>query len=121
MPFLKQPLIFPYLCHKSVTTCQIESYKVSKFKLKLDLCNCVKTEMIEATAPPQQPQKRGTTFFGTSCVVQNEVWNALLHTLKVKKTNILSSLCIFGLLIKEIIKKMLWQVRQVGRKVGIYI
>ena len=53
MLFLKQPLILPFLCHKSATACQIHSYKVSNFKLKGDLSNSVKTEMIESTAPPQ--------------------------------------------------------------------
>ena len=50
---LKQPLILPFLCHKSATTCQIDSYKVSNSKLKPDLCNCVKIEIIEFTTPPQ--------------------------------------------------------------------
>ena len=53
MLFLEQPLILPFLCHKSATTCQIDSYKVSNSKLKPDLCSSVKTEMIESTAPPQ--------------------------------------------------------------------
>ena len=53
MLFLKQPLILPFLCHKSATTCQIDSNKVSNSKLKLDLCNCVKIEIIEPTAPTQ--------------------------------------------------------------------
>ena len=34
-------------------TCQIDSNKVSNSKLKLELCNRVKTEIIESTAPPQ--------------------------------------------------------------------
>ena len=64
MPFLKQPFILLSLCHKSVTTCQIDSSKVSKFKLKLDVCNCVKVKVIESTAPTQQPYKRGTIILG---------------------------------------------------------
>ena len=64
MLFLKQPLILPFLCHKSATTCQIDSYKVSNSKLKPDLCNCVKAEMIEFTAPPKQPHKQGASFLG---------------------------------------------------------
>ena len=67
MPFLKDPLILSFLCHKSATTCQIDSYKVSNSKLKSDLCNCVKTEIIESTAPPQYLHKRGTVFLGTPC------------------------------------------------------
>ena len=47
---LKQPLILPFLRHKSATTCQIDSNKVSNSKLKLDLC---KSEIIESTAPPK--------------------------------------------------------------------
>ena len=62
MLFLKQPLILLFLCHKSATTCQIDSNKVSSSKLRPDLCSCVKTEMIESTTPPQQPHKRGTIF-----------------------------------------------------------
>ena len=64
MLFLKQPLIWPFLCDKSATTCQIDSYKVSNFNLKPDLCSRVKFETIECTAPPQQPHKRGTIFLG---------------------------------------------------------
>ena len=67
MLFLKQPFILPVLCHKSATICQIDSYKVSNSKLKPDLCNCVKTEIIESTVPPRQPHKRGAIFFATPC------------------------------------------------------
>ena len=42
MLFLKQSLILACICHKSATTCQVDSNKVSNSKLKLDLCNCVK-------------------------------------------------------------------------------
>ena len=49
--FIKLPLILLFLGHKSETTCQIDSNKVSNSKLKLDLCNFVKSEMIEPTAP----------------------------------------------------------------------
>ena len=72
MLFLKQALILPFLCHKSATTCQIDSYEVSNSKLRLDLCNCVKTEMIESTAPPQYLYKR-STLFGTRSRMQNVV------------------------------------------------
>ena len=61
MLFLKQPLILPFLCYKSSTTCQIDSNKVSNSKLKPNLCNCVKTKMIEST---QQPRRWGTNFLG---------------------------------------------------------
>ena len=71
MLFLKPPLILLFLCHKSATTCQIDSYKVSNSKLKPDLCNCVKTEMIEYTAPSQQPDKRGTIVVGTPSIGNN--------------------------------------------------
>ena len=60
----KQPFMLPFPCHKSATTCQIDSNKVSNYKLNPDLCNCVKTEIIDSKAPPQYPQKRGTTFLG---------------------------------------------------------
>ena len=48
----------PFLCDKSATTCQIDLKKVPNSKLKPDLCNCAKTEMIESKAPPQQSHKR---------------------------------------------------------------
>ena len=64
MLFLMQPFILSILCHKSATTCQIDSNKVSNFKLKLNLCNRVKNELIECTAPPQQPQKSDTIILG---------------------------------------------------------
>ena len=53
MLFLGQLLNLPFLRHKSATIRQIDSYMVSNSKLKLDLCNCVKFEIIEPTAPPQ--------------------------------------------------------------------
>ena len=64
---LKQGLILSFLCHKLATTCQIDSNKVSNSKLKPVQCNCVKTKMIDATAPPQQPHK-GAHIFGTPCI-----------------------------------------------------
>ena len=63
MLFLKQPHILPFFCHKSATTCQIDSYKVSNSKLKPDLSKCAKTEIIELTAPPQQQNKQGANFW----------------------------------------------------------
>ena len=65
MLFLKHPLILPLLYHKSVTAGQIDSNKVSNSKLKLDLCNCIKTEIIESTARPQYAHKRDTIFWDT--------------------------------------------------------
>ena len=53
MLFVKQTLILPFLRHKSATTCQIDSNKVSNCKLKFYLCNCVKFEMVEFKASPQ--------------------------------------------------------------------
>ena len=50
---LKEPLISPFLCHNLAATCQIDSNNVSISKLKPDLCNCVKSEIVESTAPPQ--------------------------------------------------------------------
>ena len=66
--FLKQPLILPFLCHKSTITCQIDLYKVSNSKLKPDPFNYVKTKIVESTAPPQQPHKQGTHFLGHTVV-----------------------------------------------------
>ena len=66
MLFVEQPLIILlFLCHESATMCQIDSNKVSNSKLKPDLSNCVKTEVIEPTAPPQWPHKQGSIFWGT--------------------------------------------------------
>ena len=42
MLFLEQPLIFPFLCHRSAATCQIDSKKVSNHKLKTYLYKCIK-------------------------------------------------------------------------------
>ena len=53
MLFLKQPLILPFLCHKSATTCRIDSRDFSNSRLKFDLRNCVKSEVIESIAPSQ--------------------------------------------------------------------
>ena len=50
---LKQPLILPFLYHKSAAKYQIDLNKVSYSKLKPDLCNSVKTEIIESRPPPQ--------------------------------------------------------------------
>ena len=60
MLILKQQLTLPFLCYKSAITSQIDSYKVSNSKLTPYLCNCVNTEKIESTAPPQQPHKNCT-------------------------------------------------------------
>ena len=56
--------MLPVLCHESATTCQIDLSKVSNSELKPDLSKSVKTKVIESTAPPQQPYKRGTIFSG---------------------------------------------------------
>ena len=69
MLFLKQLLTLHFLCHKSATTCQIDSNKVSNSKLNLDLCNCINNEITESIAPPQQPHKRRTIFV-TPCTVK---------------------------------------------------
>ena len=53
MLVLMQPLMLPFLCHKSGTTGQIDSKKMANSKSKPDLCNCVNIKMIESTAPPQ--------------------------------------------------------------------
>ena len=50
---LKQPFILLFLCCKSTTIYQIESYKVSNSKLKPELSNCSKTEMTESAAVQQ--------------------------------------------------------------------
>ena len=60
MLFLKQLLMLPFLCHKSATTCQIDSYKVSNSKLTPDLCHCLKHKMIESKAAVQ----KGHNFLG---------------------------------------------------------
>ena len=80
MLFLKQPLILPFPYHKSATTCQFDSNKVSSSKLKSDLCNGVKTEILESTAPPQQLQKRGS-IFGHSVEILKPQQKALLFEL----------------------------------------
>ena len=54
MLFLKQPLNLPFLYHKSATTYDIDSNKVSNSNLKPDLCNCLKTKIIKRTALSQK-------------------------------------------------------------------
>ena len=70
MLFLRQLHILPLLCHKSATTCQIDSYKALNTKLNSDQNNCVNNEMIEFTAPPQYPQKRGRIFWDTLYILE---------------------------------------------------
>ena len=65
MMFLEQPLIMPFLCQESATTCQIDSNKVSNSKLKHGLRDCVKIDKIEFIPPPQHPHKLGTIFLDT--------------------------------------------------------
>ena len=64
MLVLKQPLIWPFFRYKSATTGPIDPYNVSNSKLKPDLCNCVKLEIVESAAPPRLPHKQGTNFLG---------------------------------------------------------
>ena len=77
--FSKQPLTLPSLCHKSVTTSQTDSYKVSNSTVKPNLCNCIKSKMTQSTEPPQQPHKQGTILSWTLCSgLQKErsfLWN----------------------------------------------
>ena len=48
----------------SARTCQMAQTRYQTCKLKPDLCNCVKTEIFEYTAPSQQPYKRGKSVLG---------------------------------------------------------
>ena len=64
MLFLKQPFILPFLYHESATTSQVDSNKVSNSTLKPELCSCMKLEINESIAPPQQPQSQGTNCLG---------------------------------------------------------
>ena len=72
MLFFTQPFILPFLCHKSATSCRIDSSKVSNSKLKLDVYNCVKTEVTECTGPPQRQQKLGGIILGHPVSKQTE-------------------------------------------------
>ena len=62
MLFLKQPLILPLPYNKSATTCHNDSSKV------------LKSEIIEDTAPPQWPHKRGTIILGHPVFVRLGSW-----------------------------------------------
>ena len=64
-------LILPLLCHKSATACQVDSYVVSKSKLKPDLNNCVNTEMTESTAPPHSHKNGAQLFLGHPVATEN--------------------------------------------------
>ena len=77
MLFLKQPCILPFLFHKSATTCHSDSNKVSNSKLKPDLRNCFKPEVIESTSPPQQPHKWGT--FLDTLFVHSEAQKSVIY------------------------------------------
>ena len=90
MLLLKQPLILPFLCHKSATTCQIDSYKISNRKLKRDLCNCVKTDIIVSKAPPQFPYKRSTILSG-----HPEKCKSSLAIIWLQESLTCSSVCLF--------------------------
>ena len=73
---------FPLLCHKSATTSQIDSNKVSNSKLKLDLFSFIKTDILESTVPPQLPHKRDIISLGhlvsvtknVQCDIQTHFW-----------------------------------------------
>ena len=73
MLFLKQPHILPFLFRRSATTCPIDSNKVSNSRLKPDLCNCVKSGIVESTAPPQQPHKQGIMFWDTLYIANKRI------------------------------------------------
>ena len=60
---LKLPHTWPLVCHKAVTTCHIDSKKVSNSIFTPDLCNCVRNKTIEATGSLQQPPRRRTMFW----------------------------------------------------------
>ena len=64
MQFLKQPFVLVFL-FSAINHCQIDSNKVSNPKLKSDLRNSAKIEIIEFTAPAQQPHKQGRIFLDT--------------------------------------------------------
>ena len=84
MLFLKQPLILSFICHKSATTRQNDSNKVSNLQLKSDLCNCVKTVTMKDTTPSQQPYKRSTAILGHPMVVNATV--LLLYMLQLNSS-----------------------------------
>ena len=58
MLVLKKPLILPFLLYNQQPRVRIDSYEISNSP------HCVKTEIIDPTAPPQQLHKRGTIFLG---------------------------------------------------------
>ena len=64
MLFLGRPLVLPFPCHKSANICQIGSYKdkVSNYKLKPEIRNCLKAKIIESRAHPQQPTATQTPW-----------------------------------------------------------
>ena len=76
MPFLMQPLLFPFLCHESATTSVIHSDKVSNSQFKPVLC-----ETINVRAPPQQPHKQhdilGHTVYLDFCISRLMIWSLL--------------------------------------------
>ena len=53
---------------------KISGYVWTRPKLKPNLCNCLKTDIIESMAHPQQLHKRGTIFWDSL----NAVWKCYL-------------------------------------------
>ena len=64
MLFLKQPLICLFSAINQQPRVILTQRRSQTLKLKLDLCNWVKTEITESAAPPQLPHKRGTITLG---------------------------------------------------------
>ena len=63
MLFVKQPLIFHFLGHKSAATCQVAQNKISNSKLKTDRCSNVRTETMLRLFRSNHTNK--AQFFGT--------------------------------------------------------
>ena len=63
MLFSRIPFILPFPYHKSVTTCHIDSYKVSNCKLNPDLCNCANIETIDLLAIQQKSLDRALFLY----------------------------------------------------------
>ena len=91
MLFFEKTTYLPFLYHKSATTCQLDSYKVSNSKLKPDLCNCAKAEIIESMASPHSSNTKGTqSCWDTLCisdftakVVQKAMAQTPLHNISI--------------------------------------
>ena len=73
--FLKQPLMFPFLCHKPATTCWIDSNKVSYSKFEAWPMQMRKNRVIWAFSSFAVATQTRLNYFGTPCIFLVQVYS----------------------------------------------